>query len=122
MKKQVNIRLDDSSIERLDILCSEMEMTRTDVIEFLLNEYDKVKSNAISSEVVSSLLHQLEEKDKQLQEKDGQINQLLEQSRNYQVLLKQEQDTQLLLMKPKKSSWFRRLFGSPDMDNSESVD
>ena len=118
MKKQVNIRLDESSIERMDALCAELEMNRTDVIEFFLSKYDDAKSNAVSSEVVSSLLHQLEEKDNQIQNKDEQINQLMEQCRNFQVLLKGEQDKQVLLLPAKQVGWFRRLFGR----NEESAE
>lgn len=73
---------------------------------------DKIAS--LESELVFSLLEQLRqkdlqlaEKDKQLAEKDIQIGQLIEQSKNYQVLLRGEQERSLL---PSKAGFFSRLF------------
>lgn len=73
---------------------------------------DKIAS--MESELVFSLLEQLRqkdlqlaEKDKQLAEKDIQIGQLIEQSKNYQVLLRGEQERSLL---PSKAGFFSRLF------------
>lgn len=79
------------------------------------------KPASMESELVFSLLEQLRqkdlqlaekdkqlsEKDKQLAEKDIQIGQLIEQSKNYQVLLRGEQERFLL---PAKSGFFSRLF------------
>jgi cell envelope opacity-associated protein A len=72
------------------------------------------KTASMESELVFSLLEQLRqkdlqlaEKDKQLAEKDIQIGQLIEQSKNYQVLLRGEQERSLL---PVKSGFFSRLF------------
>ena len=79
------------------------------------------KTSSMESQFVSSLLEQLRqkdlqlsekdrqlaEKDKQLAEKDIQIGQLIEQSKNYQVLLRGEQERFLL---PSKSGFFSRLF------------
>lgn len=72
------------------------------------------KTASMESELVFSLLEQLRqkdlqlaEKDKQLAEKDIQIGQLIEQSKNYQVLLRGEQERFLL---PSKSGFFSRLF------------
>lgn len=62
----------------------------------------------IDDGVVVSLLKQLEEKDRQIAEKDSQISQLIEQARNYQVLLKVEQDRNLSLVQ--KQGFFSRLF------------
>lgn len=71
-------------------------------------------ASSMESQFVSSLLEQLRqkdlqlsEKDKQLAEKDIQIGQLIEQSKNYQVLLRGEQERFLL---PSKSGFFSRLF------------
>lgn len=72
------------------------------------------KTASMESELVFSLLEQLRqkdlqlaEKDKQLAEKDIQIGQLIEQSKNYQVLLRGEQERSLL---PSKAGFFSRLF------------
>ena len=84
-------------------------------------EVHTYKTASMESELVSSLLEQLRqkdlqlsekdrqlaEKDKQLAEKDIQIGQLIEQSKNYQVLLRGEQERFLL---PSKSGFFSRLF------------
>lgn len=121
MKKQVGFRLSEISLERLDILSARLEMNRTDVIEHLLTTYEdnETKSDTVSDEVVSSLLRQMEEKDKQIGMKDEQINQLMEQCRNFQVLLKVEHDKQVLLLTPKKVSWIRSLFGSRDQSTDQ---
>lgn len=67
------------------------------------------------NELVLSLLEQLRqkdiqiaEKDKQIAEKDKQIAQLMEQAKNYQVLL---QAQQVLSLPAPKRSFFKRLFG-----------
>lgn len=67
------------------------------------------------NELVLSLLEQLRqkdihiaEKDKQIAEKDKQIAQLMEQAKNFQVLL---QAQQVLSLPAPKRSFFKRLFG-----------
>lgn len=59
------------------------------------------------NEVISSLLEQLKQKDIQLAEKDKQINMLMEQAKNFQVLL---QGQQVLSLPEKKRTFFKRLF------------
>lgn len=68
------------------------------------------KSSQNQSSIVSSLLKQLEQKDIQLAEKDLQISQLIEQARNYQILLKTQQD-KFLMIEDKKPNFLVRLFG-----------
>mgnify|MGYP002456146543 CR=1 FL=1 len=58
--------------------------------------------------LVLSLLEQLRQKDIQIAEKDKQIAQLMEQAKNYQVLL---QAQQVLSLPAPKRSFFKRLFG-----------
>lgn len=91
-------------------------------------EVHTYKTASMESELVSSLLEQLRqkdlqlsekdkqlsekdrqisEKDRQLAEKDIQIGQLIEQHKNYQVLLRGEQERFLL---SSKSGFFSRLF------------
>lgn len=60
------------------------------------------------NELVLSLLEQLRQKDIQIAEKDKQIAQLMEQAKNYQVLL---QAQQVLSLPAPKRSFFKRLFG-----------
>lgn len=60
------------------------------------------------NEVISSLLEQLKQKDIQLAEKDKQINMLMEQAKNFQVLL---QGQQVLSLSEKKKTFFERFFG-----------
>ena len=62
----------------------------------------------IEIELVLSLLEQLRQKDIQIAEKDKQIAQLMEQAKNYQVLL---QAQQVLSLPAPKRSFFKRLFG-----------
>ena len=57
------------------------------------------------NELVLSLLEQLRQKDIQIAEKDKQIAQLMEQAKNYQVLL---QAQQVLSLPAPKRSFFKR--------------
>lgn len=66
-------------------------------------------STADENSLVSSLLEQLRQKDLQIAEKDKQIAQLMEQAKNFQVLL---QAQQVLSLPAPKRSIFKRLFGS----------
>lgn len=62
---------------------------------------------------VNHLLEQLRQKDFQLAEKDRQISQLIEQARNYQVLLRAEQERSL---PAPKRGFIHRLFGRSSSD------
>lgn len=73
------------------------------------------KTDSSESEIVLSLLEQLRQKDLQIAEKDKQIAQLMEQAKNFQVLL---QAQQVLSLPAPKRSIFKRLFGGKD-DNNE---
>ena len=73
----------------------------SDVPVMSLTEYGE-------NELVLSLLEQLRQKDIQTAEKDKQIAQLMEQAKNYQVLL---QAQQVLSLPAPKRSFFKRLFG-----------
>lgn len=66
--------------------------------------------------LVSSLLEQLRQKDMQIAEKDKQIAQLMEQAKNFQVLL---QAQQVLSLPAPKRSIFKRLFGGKDNADNE---
>lgn len=66
-------------------------------------------STTDENSLVSSLLEQLRQKDLQIAEKDKQIAQLMEQAKNFQVLL---QAQQVLSLPAPKQSIFKRLFGS----------
>lgn len=66
------------------------------------------KMDTSESELVLSLLEQLRQKDLQIAEKDKQIAQLMEQAKNFQVLL---QAQQVLSLPAPKQSFFKRLFG-----------
>lgn len=71
------------------------------------------KSNTSENEFINSLLEQLRQKDIQLSEKDKQINMLMEQAKNYQVLL---QGQQMLSLPEKKKSIFSRLFSHSEKE------
>lgn len=66
------------------------------------------KTDTSVSEIVLSLLEQLRQKDLQIAEKDKQIAQLMEQAKNFQVLL---QAQQVLSLPEPKQSFLKRLFG-----------
>lgn len=57
--------------------------------------------------VVSALIEQLKQKDIQIAEQAKQIEMLMEQAKNYQVLL---QGQQVLSLSEKKRPFFKRLF------------
>lgn len=73
------------------------------VIDEPINEDAAEKENA----VVSALIEQLKQKDIQLAEQAKQIEMLMEQAKNYQVLL---QGQQVLSLPEKKRPFFKRLF------------
>ena len=75
------------------------------LLEYLRRQEEKQESE---NELVLSLLEQLRQKDIQIAEKDKQIAQLMEQAKNYQVLL---QAQQVLSLPAPKRSFFKRLFG-----------
>lgn len=72
------------------------------------------KEDTLESEVVLSLLEQLRQKDLQIAEKDKQISQLMEQAKNFQVLL---QAQQVLSLPAPKRSIFKRLFSRKEYTN-----
>lgn len=66
------------------------------------------KTDASDNAIIVSLLEQLRQKDLQIAEKDKQIEQLIEQGKNFQVLL---QAQQVLSLPEPKQSFLKRLFG-----------
>lgn len=74
-------------------------------------EEQTTKTDTSESEIILSLLEQLRQKDMQIAEKDKQIAQLMEQAKNYQVLL---QAQQVLSLPAPKRSIFKRLFGGKE--------
>lgn len=84
-----------------------------------LNTEEEVHTEEETTEennLVSSLLEQLRQKDLQIAEKDKQIAQLMEQAKNFQVLL---QAQQVLSLPAPKRSIFKRLFGGKDNADNE---
>ena len=73
-------------------------------------------STTDENSLVSSLLEQLRQKDLQIAEKDKQIAQLMEQAKNFQVLL---QAQQVLSLPAPKRSIFKRLFGGKENTENE---
>ncbi len=92
-----------------------MQRWLSDDVEQIPKQEDK---KLVDDTVVVALLEQLRqkdlqlaEKDRQLSEKDNQIAMLMEQAKNYQVLL---QGQQMLSLPAPKRSIFKRLFGRAD--------
>ena len=77
------------------------------VIDDSITDDTAEKENA----VVSALIEQLKQKDIQLAEQAKQIEMLMEQAKNYQVLL---QGQQVLSLPEKKRPFFKRLFSRSD--------
>ena len=74
------------------------------------------KKDSSENEIVLSLLEQLRQKDLQIAEKDKQIAQLMEQAKNFQVLL---QAQQVLSLPVPKQSLLKRLFGRKENTENE---
>lgn len=94
-----------------------LDYLRSEYGEFDESQRQNSRYQEENSAALSALIEQLKEKDmqiaekdQQIAEKDMQIGQLIEQSRNYQVLLKSEQE-KLLLVAEKKPRILARLFG-----------
>lgn len=82
-----------------------------------LNTYEEVHTEEETTEknsLVSYLMEQLRQKDLQIAEKDKQIAQLMEQAKNFQVLL---QAQQVLSLPAPKQSIFKRMFGRKNDTN-----
>lgn len=82
-----------------------------------LNTDEEVHTEEEATEensLVAYLMEQLRQKDLQIAEKDKQIAQLMEQAKNFQVLL---QAQQVLSLPAPKQSIFKRLFGRKDDTN-----
>lgn len=76
---------------------------------YFQERYKSKESVPVDDDIVRSLLAQMEEKDRQIAERDKQINQLIEQSKNYQILLKTEQD-KMVIVAQEKPKLLSRLF------------
>lgn len=72
-----------------------------DGLRYFQERYRVKEPSRANDDIVRSLLAQLEEKDRQIAEYQNQNTMLIEQARNFQVLLKTEQDKVLLLAQKK---------------------
>lgn len=84
-------------------------MITNEGLEYLQERFKAKEEPEQKYDVVRALMSQLEEKDRQLAEKDRQIAQLIEQSKNYQILLKTEQD-KMVIVAQEKPKLLARLF------------
>lgn len=84
-------------------------MVSKEGLEYLKERFKAKEEPAQQYDIVQALMSQLEEKDRQLAEKDRQIAQLIEQSKNFQILLKTEQD-KITLVAQEKPKLLARLF------------
>lgn len=103
----VNVKVNDKGVKVKMITEKGLEYIKNKCFSrFDYAEDEPIKDNS-NNELVSSLLDQLLQKDIQLAEKDKQIEMLMEQAKNFQVLL---QGQQVLSLPEKKKSIFQRLF------------
>lgn len=84
-------------------------MVTDEGLEYLKDRFKSKVDPGQHYDIVQVLMSQLEEKDRQLAEKDRQIAQLIEQSKNYQILLKTEQD-KMVIVAQEKPRLLARLF------------
>lgn len=101
------------AIKQMNVQFVSVENGRTMItdegLEYLQERFKAKEEPEQKYDVVRALMSQLEEKDRQLAEKDRQIAQLIEQSKNYQILLKTEQD-KMVIVAQEKPKLFARLF------------
>ena len=79
-----------------------------DGLRYFQERYRVKGLSKANDDIVRTLLAQLEEKDRQIAEYQNQNTMLIEQARNFQVLLKTEQD-KVLLLAQKKPRLLQRL-------------
>ena len=79
-----------------------------DGLRYFQERYRVKGLSKANDDIVRSLLAQLEEKDRQIAEYQNQNTMLIEQARNFQVLLKTEQD-KVLVLAQKKPRLLQRL-------------
>ena len=79
-----------------------------DGLRYFQERYRVKGLSKANDDIVRSRLAQLEEKDRQIAEYQNQNTMLIEQARNFQVLLKTEQD-KVLLLAQKKPRLLQRL-------------
>ena len=79
-----------------------------DGLRYFQERYRVKGLSKANDDIVRSLLAQLEEKDRQIAEYQNQNTMLIEQARNFHVLLKTEQD-KVLLLAQKKPRLLQRL-------------
>lgn len=79
-----------------------------DGLRYFQERYRVKGLSKANDDIVRSLLAQLEEKDRQIADYQNQNTMLIEQARNFQVLLKTEQD-KVLLLAQKKPRLLQRL-------------
>lgn len=84
-------------------------MVTDEGLEYLKERFKSKENPEQQYDIVRALISQLEEKDRQLAEKDRQIAQLIEQSKNFQILLKTEQD-KMVIVAQEKPKLLARLF------------
>lgn len=77
---------------------------------------DDIPKEKVDNEFIVALIEQLKQKDIQLAEKDKQIDMLIEQARNFQVLL---QAQQVLSLPAPKKSFIKRLFGRKEFSQND---
>lgn len=84
-------------------------MVTDEGLEYLKERFKSKENPEQQYDIVRALISQLEEKDRQLAEKDRQIAQLIDQSKNFQILLKTEQD-KMVIVAQEKPKLLARLF------------
>lgn len=101
------------AIKQMNGQCVSVENGRTMItdegLRYLQERFKAKEEPEQKYDIVRALMSQLEEKDRQLAEKDRQISQLIEQSKNYQILLKTEQD-KMIIVAQEKPKLLARLF------------
>ena len=105
---QITIRLDEEINSEIVNRAKEMDITRAELIRVALVSYLGGQTGYDPNPITETLL--IEHQQKELAEKNEQINELLrQQNQNQQIIMSMNQNQKLLV--GSKRNWIQRLFG-----------
>ena len=105
---QFTIRLDEKINSEIVGRAKEMDITRAELIRVALESYLGTQTGSNPNPTTETLL--IEHQQKELAEKNEQINELLrQQNQNQQIIMSMNQNQKLLV--ESKRTWIQRLLG-----------
>ena len=104
---QFTIRLNNEVNEQIVDIAKEMDVTRAQLIRVAVEDYLEPKTGSNPNPPIEGAVEYLE---KEITEKNNQINELLKQLNQHQQIIMSMNQNQKLLVESKRN-WFHRLFG-----------